>query len=279
MSIAVSVTNMKGGVGKTTVTANLGHCLATLHDKKVLLVDVDPQFNLTQYCMNETDYEKIQTDKTKGTVFNIFIPDRFPAPGPLTQLKPKKKKEIKCIYEIRNNLFLIPSSIQLIDFIDQRKSGGERLLSTFIDSVKDTFDFVLIDCPPTSTILSRAAYLASDGYLIPMGMDYFSVMGIPLLYKDINDFTETYGKEMKGLGILKTRYLDWTKVSQKHRDVVDSFSKKLKIKIFNASFTQRQEVQNALSERKFIIEHNKNCQSSKEVQAITEEFLHETTNI
>jgi chromosome partitioning protein len=169
--------------------------------------------------------------------------------------------------------------MQLIDFIDQRKSGGERLLSKFIDSIRDEFDFVLIDCPPTSTILSRAAYLASDGYLIPMGMDYFSVMGIPLLYKDINDFTETYGKTMKGLGIIKTRYLEWTKVSQKHRDVVDNFSKKLKIKIFDASFTQRQEVQNALSERKFIIEHKKNCQSSTEMQEITEEFLSETANI
>lgn len=279
MGIVVSITNMKGGVGKTTVTANLGHCLSTLHDKKVLLVDVDPQFNLTQYCMNEVDYEAIQTDKTKGTVFNIFIPNPIVVPGPLTHLKPKKKREIQYIYEIRRNLFLIPSSIQLIDFIDQRRSGGERLLSKFIDSIKDSFDFVLIDCPPTSTILSRAAYLASDGYLIPMGMDYFSVMGIPLLYKDINDFTETYGKTMKGLGILKTRYLDWTKVSQKHKAVVEDFSAKLRIKLFKSPFTQRQEVQNALSERKFIFEHNKNCQSSKEMQEIAQEFLLETASI
>jgi chromosome partitioning protein len=262
---------MKGGVGKTTLTANIGHCLSFVHSKRVLLVDVDPQFNLTQYCMDESMYEDIQNDSSKGTVFDILVPDSLAIPKVIG--KPRLKRRKTYVHTIKNNLDILPSSIKLIDFIDQRKSGSERLLSKFIKSIKSDYDFVLIDCPPTSTILSRAAYLSSDAYLIPMGMDYFSVMGIPLLQKDINDFKETYGAEMKGLGIVRTKYLDWTSIARKHKDVVDKFSKALDIQLFSSSFRQRQEVQNALSDRQFILEHDNYSDAAQDLKAITKEFI------
>jgi chromosome partitioning protein len=271
MSLVIAVTNMKGGVGKTTLSANIGHCLAFIHSKRVLLVDVDPQFNLTQYCMDENSYEAILTDDTKGTVFDILVPDSIAIPKVVGKGRIRRRRT--SIHNIKPNLDILPSSMKLIDFIDQRKSGSERLLSKFIESIKANYDFIFIDCPPTSTILSRAAYLSSDAYIIPMGMDYFSVMGIPLLQKDINDFKETYGNEMKGLGIIRTKYLEWTKVARKHRDVVDNFSKALKIRLFSSAFRQSQEVQNALSERKFILEYNNNSVSATDLKEITKEFL------
>jgi chromosome partitioning protein len=271
MAHVVSITNMKGGVGKTTLTANLAYCLADNKKKRVLMVDVDPQFNLTQYCMSEKNYEEIQTDTSKGTVFDILVPEAITVPTILKGKKTKSKKRIT--YPVRNNLYIIPSSINLIDFIDQRRSGSERLLSNYLKSIKDEYDYVFIDCPPTSTILSRAAYLASDAYLIPMGMDYFSVMGIPLLQKDINNFTSTYGVEMKGLGIVRTKFLNWTAIAQRHKVVVQEFSRALNIKLFNSAFRQRQEVQNALSERKFIIEHAPRSESASDIRAIADEFI------
>jgi chromosome partitioning protein len=271
MSICVSITNMKGGVGKTTITANLGFCLANVHKKRVLLIDVDPQFNLTQYCMNEDEYESIRNTSTKGTVFDIFVPDSIKLPKVLKEDSTPRKQQFE--YEIRPRLFLVPSTIELIDFVDQRPSGSERRLSTFIEALKSEYDYILIDCPPTSTILSRAAYLSSDSYLIPMGMDYFSVMGIPLLQRDITNFTETYGKQMRGLGIIKARYLDWTKIAQKHKAVVEQFANKLRIPLFVSSFQQRQDVQNAIADRKFILEYNRYCDSARDIMAITEEFL------
>lgn len=271
MSVVVAVTNMKGGVGKTTLTANIGHCLSFVYGKKVLLVDVDPQFNLTQYCMKEADYDKIITDKNQGTVFDILVPDSMSVPKVLSGRSRHKEKVFS--YNLRDKLDLVPSSMKLIDFIDQRKSGSERLLSTYIEKQKGKYDFILIDCPPTSTILSRAAYLASDAYIIPMGMDYFSVMGIPLLQKDISEFSDTYGVEMKGIGIIRTKYLDWSKVAKNHKETVEKFSSVLKIPLFDASFTQRQDVQNALSDRLFIIEHQNNSTAAKDIKAITKEFI------
>lgn len=271
MAVVVAVTNMKGGVGKTTLTANIGHCLSFVYGKRVLLVDVDPQFNLTQYCMRDDEYDQILKDKSQGTVFDILVPDSMSVPK-VVGSKAGHRGQI-FTYSLRDKLDLVPSSMKLIDFIDQRKSGSERLLSKFIEREKDKYDFVLIDCPPTSTILSRAAYLSSDAYIIPMGMDYFSVMGIPLLQKDINEFSETYGVEIKGIGIIRTRYLDWSTVAKKHKDIVEKFSKALKIPLFVASFTQRQEVQNALSNRKFILEHQYNSTAAKDIKAITEEFV------
>ncbi|MEN6375202.1 MAG: ParA family protein [Smithella sp.] len=271
MSIVISVTNMKGGVGKTTLTANIGHCLSFVYKKKVLLVDVDPQFNLTQYCMKEDEYEKIVNNKKQGTVFDILVPDAMTVPKVIGSKTAQKDKVVT--YELRDGLYIIPSSMKLIDFIDQRKSGSERLLSKYLEKQKNNYDIVLIDCPPTSTILSRAAYLSSQAYIIPMGMDYFSVMGIPLLQKDINDFSETYGVNLKGIGIIRTKYLNWTEVAIKHKDVVDKFSKALKIPLFDASFRQRQDVQNALSQRKFILEYKNNSEAAQDIKAITEELV------
>lgn len=276
MALIVAITNMKGGVGKTTLTANLGHCLSFVYNKKTLLVDVDPQFNLTQYCMKEDQYEQILKSKSHGTVFDILVPDSSSVPRILGGTK---SKTIVCIHPIRSNLDLLPSSIQLIDFIDQRKSGTERLLSNYLERQKEKYDYVLIDCPPTSTILSRAAYLSSDAYLIPMGMDYFSVMGIPLLQKDINEFTETYGKEMIGIGIIKSKVLDWTLVAKQHKDIVEGFSRKLRIPVFDASLRQRQQLQNALSKQQFIIEYQNTSQASHDIKKIAKEFLKRTETL
>jgi chromosome partitioning protein len=271
MGVVVAVTNMTAGVGKTTLSANIGHCLSFLHNKKVLLVDVDPQFNLTQYCMKEDEYEQIGTDKTQGTVFDILVPDSMSVPKLISSTSGRKKKVFTC--SVRHGLDLVPSSMKLIDFIDQQKSGSEKLLSKYLEGQKGKYDFILIDCPPTSTILSRAAYLSSDAYVIPMGMDYFSVMGITLLQKGINEFTATYGMDLKGIGIIRTKYLDWNAVAKKHKDVVEKFSKALKIPLFEASFRQRQEVQNALSGRQFILEYQNNSDAAEDIKAITKEFL------
>lgn len=274
MGLTVAITNMKGGVGKTTLTANLGHCLSELHNLKVLLVDVDPQFNLTQYCVDEKTYEKILSDANKGTVHNIFVPTSSEVPQALGGQKKKKNPQV--VHNLKNELYIIPSAIHLIDFIDQRKSGSERLLNNFLKEIKDEYAYILIDCPPTSTILSRAAYLASDAYLIPMGMDYFSVMGLPLLQKDINEFTQTYGSELNGLGIVRTRYLHWSKVARRHKDVVERFSKTLNIPIFDSVLKQRQDIQNALSERKFLLDYKPNSEASRDIKEITKEFLKKT---
>jgi chromosome partitioning protein len=221
--------------------------------------------------MDETKYEDALSSDDKGTIYDIFVPSNSSIPNVLKQKTPKKP--LKVIYRIKKGLDLIPSHISIIDFIDQRKSGSERLLNNYLKKIKSKYDFILIDCPPTSTILSRAAYLSSDAYLIPMGMDYFSVMGLPLLQKDINEFSETYGAELEGIGIVKTRFLDWTKVSIRHKRVVETFAKQLNLKIFKSSFRQRQDVQNALSDRKFLIDFNPQSGPARDIKAITKEFL------
>ncbi len=99
------------------------------------------------------------------------------------------------------------------------------------------------------------------------------MMGIPLLQKDIFDYMNTYGNEMKGIGIIRTKFLEWTRVARRHKSIIELFSEKTGVPLFDAFFKQRQEVQNALSDRQFVLEYAPNSESAQDIKDITQEFI------
>ena len=196
----VALMNMKGGVGKSTLTANLGWYCAYKKDCRVLLVDLDPQFNLSQYVLGTRGYEQHVEDEKK-TVRDIL--ERVPGkrnPGG-SDLDPSEVISEIQRWDDESGVDLIPSSLGL-SFTLRNPTGKELLLSNFLDQVRSEYDLVLIDCAPTDSILTIAAYAATDSILIPVKPEFLSTIGLPLLVSSLEEFEETYKKPVEVLGIV-----------------------------------------------------------------------------
>lgn len=185
-AVVVAVVNMKGGVGKSTVTANLGWHSAYKKNHKVLLVDLDPQFNLSQYALGSEQYEELLKRKSP-TVYNIFEQTSL-APGAR-----KTRVDLKdAICNVKSwtdgsRLDLIPSRLDLAWTL-KSPYGKPEHLANFLEPLKKTYDLILIDCPPTQSMLTDAAYASSDYVLIPVKPEFLSTIGLPLLIKSLEDY-------------------------------------------------------------------------------------------
>ncbi len=186
-AVVVALVNMKGGVGKSTITANLGWHSAYKRDKKVLLVDLDPQFNLSQYALGSERYEELLRNKTP-TVYEIFEQ---------TSSSPLDRKENvdfnDAIYSVKawndgSKLDLLPSRLDLAWTLKNSSYGKAEHLANFVNSLRKSYDLVLLDCPPTQSMLTDAAYRSSDFVLIPVKPEFLSTIGLPLLVKSLEDF-------------------------------------------------------------------------------------------
>ena len=171
MGKVISLVNQKGGVGKTTSSINLAASLGVLK-KKVLLIDLDPQGNTTTGVgINKADVNK--------SVYDLLIDE-----ATLDEVMIKTKFK---------NLYVIPATINLagvdIELIDKSKQDPTFVkgaqLKKYIDQVKDVFDFIIIDCPPSLGILTTNALTASDGVIIPVQCEFFALEGIMQLLNTI----------------------------------------------------------------------------------------------
>jgi len=173
MGQVISFINMKGGVGKTTLVVNVAYALAYKHDKRVLLVDVDPQFNASTYLMKEKEYVWYRDNDTKYTVSDIFKPKYADPFSTVTGRKKKKKRRdslshyIFKVYENEGRLDLMPSELNLMT-VQASERMTENKLRNFLKEKAAHYDYVLIDCPPTISIFTQAAILAATNTLYPL---------------------------------------------------------------------------------------------------------------
>lgn len=195
MAKTVSLINMKGGVGKSTITANLAWHYAAYSNwkKKVLVVDLDPQFNSSQYLLGYYRYMP-HLLMNKPTVWEIFEQHTVSPNAP--QKKAALENAIVNVATYWNNesrIDIIPSRLELAHSL---RSPGEKasLLAQFLETLEDRYDLILIDCAPTESFLTTAAYLASQHILVPVKLDYLSTIGLPLLARSINDHVHQYKK-------------------------------------------------------------------------------------
>lgn len=199
----VSLINMKGGVGKTTLAVGLAWELAKKH--RVLLVDIDPQFNATQWIVAADTY--LDWLRSKHTVLNVFMPQAqtiTAAASPSTVSKPTERTTLIPVRQSGKTLHVLPSALDLMK-LDAAPRGTENRLRVFLDKVRTSFDYILIDCPPTASLFSYSAFLASDAYLVPVKPDPLSVLGLPLLEKAMQDYEERSGQELFRLGLVFTQ--------------------------------------------------------------------------
>ncbi len=194
MPTAVSLINMKGGVGKTTLAFNLAWFASAKRKKKVLVVDLDPQSNASQYLMGVKNYLS-HIKANKGTIVNIleqFTPS-FQGSGSPTPLSASS-----VITQVRKNpdgsgIDLIPSRLELAWTL-KNPTSKDHLLAKFLADYAQGYDLIIIDCAPTESILTVSAYRASRYVLIPVKPEFLAAIGLPLLARSIKEFHSSFGQ-------------------------------------------------------------------------------------
>ena len=165
MGKVISVANQKGGVGKTTTTVNLSTLLAK-KGKKVLLIDTDPQGNATSGLGVDKDVEL--------SVYDILV-------GDTTFEETVQETAIKNLKVCPSNISLAGAEVELVSMMSR-----EQRLKAKLDLVKDQYDYILIDCPPSLGLITLNAFTASDSVLIPVQCEYYALEGLGQLINTIN---------------------------------------------------------------------------------------------
>ena len=186
MSRIIAVANQKGGVGKTTTAINLSSCLADA-GKKVLLVDIDPQGNATSGV-------GIMKQTLENTVYELFI-------GECTFSE--------CLTDSAvDNLNVIPSNVNLsgaeIDLIGVE--NREYILKNILDTIKDLYEYIIIDCPPSLNVLTVNAMVAADSVIVPIQCEYYALEGLTQLLHTINLVKSRLNPDLEMEGVVFTMY-------------------------------------------------------------------------
>lgn len=196
---------MKGGVGKTTLSINIADCLAKRHQKRVLIIDIDPQFNSTQCLFSVENYVSHLHDK-KETITDIFDKNTKISISTVRGAAENKSKELKNIesVNIKANLWAIPGNLELYRLEIAPGEGRESRLKKYLEQNKEKYDVVIIDTPPTPSIWMTSALIASDYYLIPTKADPISLTGIDLLNNIVKEKKENLDLSIKCIGVVLT---------------------------------------------------------------------------
>jgi len=206
---------MKGGVAKTTLAINMADCLASRHQKRVLLIDVDPQFNATQCLVAPEDYMG-HLRKDGDTILKVFDRNSRIVPSAVAsrdKLKPKNLEDIE-VLSIKNNFDLLPGNLELYRLEMAPGDGRENRLKNYLAKVEDKYDYVVIDTPPTPSVWMTSALIASQYYVIPVKADPISLTGIDLLRSIIDEKKENFDLSLSCAGLVLTLTESNTKVYQ-----------------------------------------------------------------
>lgn len=214
----ISFLNMKGGVGKSTLCFNVAYTLAREFGKKVLVLDMDPQFNSTQALIEkyyDTNFYLKLVDEKK-TILRVFQKQTSVV---VREADEQNSFFEDLIVELEENLSLVCGDLDLI-MIESSQRGTENLLEQFISEIvqQRDFDYVFIDCPPTHSFYTTSSLIASKYYLAPVKPDVYSMLGVSLLQNIVANVNTMNRAQAQCLGIIFTMVRN----SLTERGIIDS---------------------------------------------------------
>jgi chromosome partitioning protein len=233
MAKIISVANQKGGVGKTTTAVNLSAALAVL-EKKVLLVDCDPQANASSGL-------GVNTDELEKSVYDLIL---------------GQAEVNEVIYETDTpNLDLLPTRIDLVgaevELINEK--GREQFLARALEPVRELYDYIIIDCSPSLGLITINALTASDSVIIPIQSEYFALEGLGKLLNTIRIVQTRLNPKLGIEGLLITMYDNRLRLA---RQVVDDVRSHFKSMVFDTLIYRSTKLAEAPSYGKSIIMHD-----------------------
>ncbi len=250
MGKIISVSNQKGGVGKTTTTINLASFLA-VKGKRVLIIDIDPQGN-AGFGIG------VNAEEINTTIYEALL-------GEITIEDAVFDTEIENLYLIPSNIHLSGAQVELLDI-----KGKEFILRNLLKKIRDNFHYILIDCPPSLGILTLNSLIAADSVLIPLQCEYYALEGLSQLLKIIAMVQEGLNKNLKIEGVVLTMYDSRTNLAhQVVTDVKDFF----KDKVFKSIIPRNVKLSEAPSFGKPIGFYDRSSAGSTSYEKLAEEVM------
>jgi len=257
----ISVINQKGGVGKTTTVINLAAGLAQLK-KKILVIDLDPQGNAT------TGLGLSNLDNSSDTIYGVLNGSKE-----ITQVI--KKTKFSGLDIITSNVDLSGLEVETADD-SNRAFILKAKLTLYLNNSGGSYDYVLIDCPPSLSLLTVMALVSSNTLLVPLQTEFFALEGLTQLMKTIDRIKINLNPDLKIRGILLTMYDKRNKLSsQVEREARDYFNEK----VYSTVIPRNVRLSEAPSHGMPVLIYDKSCPGSKSYFNFTDEFINqESTN-
>jgi chromosome partitioning protein len=255
MGNVYAVTNQKGGVGKTTTTVNLAASLAE-NGKKVLLVDLDPQGNASTGCgidkaiLEKSSYDVIMTEATAADVI--------------------VKRDDFSFDVIPTNSDLTAAEIELLD-----EDLREHRLRLALEPVREDYDFILIDCPPSLSMLTLNALVAAKGVIIPIQCEYYALEGLSSLLKTIERVKQRANPTLEVTGLVRTMFDARNNLAnQVSRQLINHFNKK----VFHSLIPRNVRLAEAPSHGIPVLNYDRSSRGSIAYMALASEFMRRETS-